>query len=229
MGVEDGMQKLSLEDVITMDDLKKEERRHSVESVYHPTLKESLEEATRLNTFQFSSEGKSSEQRYSLFACRLWHKDGCRKLANPGTNDSRPTVSPWGDKHVVIPATQVLESPDDFLIPLKEDHVKDSGGNTNIEMVYIRCKDVRKYLDTPYRDLHEWQLSRNPILRLDNDRLTYPVIDDLWFIILTPYKVTIPGTAKWEVVRKTSMPPLRVREVKHAVAKKVLEGLPLLD
>jgi len=204
-----------------MDQLK-DAPRHTVENVYHATDKEGLTEAEQLDMLTI---GEKLSLRCSHFSCRLWHRDS-GELASPDENDGRPTVSPWASNHVVIPTLHVLENPDDFLIPLKKDIRRNTGGRTDIEMVYIRCNYVLEKLDTPYRDLHEWQLSRNPIIQLErNGRLHYPVLPDLWFIILTPYNVPISGDAKWEKDLRTKRQKSKPRVVEHDVAKKVLEGL----
>lgn len=173
-----------------------------VNKVYHATNETALSTAEQSDSLTFSNSDKAHP--CSLFGCKLWHNaDGT--VREPNTNDGRPNISPYASNHVVISATDVFGDPDDYLLPIRapNESQRSPGGRIYIEMVYVRHKDVElDFKLTPSEQcyLDAWKLREHPFVQLDGDSLSYRVINDVWWIILTPYDVLIPDNAIWELV-----------------------------
>ena len=138
-----------------------------------------------------------------MFSCRLWH-DADGQVHAPNRFEGRPDLSPWADNHVVLPATEVLSSPDDFLLPLCNDVYRGrrhrGGKNEYIELLYVRDEDIAA-IPSYIRDvkLADWRIRNHPYVRLDDQgTLHYRVMKGVWPLILTPYTVPIPAGATWD-------------------------------
>lgn len=179
----------------------------TVNMLYQDTDKNTLAEADQFETL-IDGQSRARVGRCSMFLCRHWH-DPNGTVHAPGINDGRPTISPYASNRVVIPATEVFGSPDDFLIPIHyypdpsvdpDRSYRSSGGNTCFEMVYVRREDIVDATpDNVY--LQGWQLWNHPFIQYDGQSIRYRVIHNHWWLILTPYKVPIPANATWESVR----------------------------
>jgi hypothetical protein len=194
---------------------------HTVKTLYHATDKETLTKAEQSDNITFRAD--KTGRRVSLFSCKRWHRNNGQILP--------VSVSPWASNHVFVPITDVLQSPDDFLIPLQPHFVKSRGGKTNIEMLYVRQQDLLDADDLVLNHrtvtkLNEWKLADNPIIQLQPDgRLRYRVLHDYWFIILTPYEVAIPNNATWTRKLEGDKVKKRPRVVEFSVAKTLAAGL----
>jgi hypothetical protein len=152
----------------------------------------------------------------SLWGCRLYH-------------GNLPSISPFGCKRLVVPPSHVLESRDDFLVPLlpadRPSQIAPSmGGNTHIEMAYIR----HAHIATPVRPgLEKWRLRNNPIVQLDEQgQLDYRLVNErTWIYILTPYHVSIPSRPVLTTVDPWKAPFRRTRVVKYKEARLAVEEL----
>lgn len=97
----------------------------------------------------------------------------------------------------------VLESPQDYLVPIfhKLSQVRTQAGRAYPGMIYIRANDVDGVNLSPEERsiLESCRLSNHPVIKLDtSETLSYLHISDVWYIILTPYQVSIPNNARWE-------------------------------
>jgi hypothetical protein len=205
-----------------------------VNKVYHATNETALSTAEQSDSLTFSNSDKAHP--CSLFGCKLWHNaDGT--VREPNTNDGRPNISPYASNHVVIPATDVLGDPEDYLLPTlpypnpardPDQSQRSSGGRIYIEMVYLRHEDVEldfKLTPSEQRNLDAWKLRKHPFVRLDGDNLSYRVIKDVWWLILTPYDVLIPGSAIWELDMGGDKVTKKPRVVRDALALKLVRNL----
>ena len=131
----------------------------------------------------------------------------------------------------------MLTSLNDYLLPTVryDDPTADPdksyqsvGGRIYIELVYFRHEDVQYNQLTPIERsyLDAWKLRNHPFVRFDGHILSYRAIQDVWWIILTPYKVPIPNGTIWELDvgggRTRTMP----REISNEVTLNVARNLP---
>jgi len=202
-----------------------------IKKVYHATNETALSTAEQSDTLTFSNSDKArpTTRPCSLFGCKLWHNAN-GTVHEPNTNDGRPNISPYASNHVVISATDVLGDPDDYLLPIlhPSQWQRSSGGRTYIEMVYVRNKDVEldcKLTSSEQRNLDAWKLREHPFVRLDGDSLSYRVINDYWWIILTPYDVLIPDNAIWELDMGGDKVTRQPRVVRDPLALKLVRNL----
>jgi len=218
----------------------------AVKMVYHATNKKALSRAEQSDTLTFvNSDNISTLCPCSLFSCKLWHDRCGNVVESPSTNtkDGRPNISPYANNHVVIPCTDVLATPDDYLLPIAsyptppadpdESH-QSHGGRTYIEMLYLRHKDVKNIdgelvqFDRDY--IEAWKLKNHPFVQLENNVLHYRVIHDVWWIMLTPYEVPIPSSGTiWEWgmggVRHKKLP----RKIDNPVTLKLARNITILN
>ena len=182
-----------------------------------------------------------------MFLCRLYHRDD-GSVNDIKHMEGRPTISPYAEHQVVIPATQVFGEREDYLLPLRPydiqsvhdpgEEFRSRGGKKHVELVLIRHKDigVTDFLNEPeWRELQYWRLGNHPFARLNGDgSLSYRVIKDLWWLILTPYHVPILKNARWESTRPWRSPwwnpsgRINPREINNQLTKKLVERLPEL-
>jgi len=212
-------------------------------SVYHATNadSETLQTTEKINIIRFSNnEGRKVNRNVSLIGCKMWHRhDG--SLAN---GLRTPTRSPYASQHVVLPLPNVFDSPEDILIPInhykkcpptsESEYPPSSGGRTFIEMLYIRNRDLvaaNPQMDyASWQALATWRLKNNPFVQVDENSpgemvLEYKVVQDLWFLLLTPYTVNIPQDAKWDrELRNDGWGPWP-REVLNPVALSLLKQM----
>lgn len=183
-----------------------------VDMVYHATNETTLSRAEKSDILTFENlDGTSSAHPVSLFSCKLWHDRNGEVVETKHTEDGRPTISPYANNHVIIPFVDVLESQDDYLLPIAPYHNPDEdpdesynapSGRTTIEMLYLRHQDVHDILgghELTQADIEVWQLKNHPFVRRDSRGLHYRVIHNVWWVMLTPYEVPISAAAIWEL------------------------------
>lgn len=115
-----------------------------------------------------------------------------------------PDISPYGKTRVSIPATDVIRSPDDFLIPLRgegaggiRDRLSRSfSNNYSFEFLYITLQDIRqpevKLNYAIWEWLTQWKINKHPYLKLRNGSLCYKdkvVGESVWYEILVSYEI----------------------------------------
>ena len=213
----------------------------TVASVYHATDEIASAEAVRSGKLRYKG-GETGP--LSMFLCRLCHRDD-GSVVNINNREGRPTISPYAEHQVVFPVTQVFREREDYLLPLRPydipplhdpgEEFRSCGGKKHFEMVLIRHEDIRStnfLTDPEWSDLQKWRLGHHPFVHLDGDgNLSYRVIKDLWWLILTPYHVPIPNDAHWEDTRFWGSPckasdGMQPREVTNPLTKKLVENLP---
>ena len=203
-----------------------------VKVVYHATENTRLSHAEKSEIVVFKD---SNDDRIcwpcSLFSCNLW-------------NGSLPTISPYASKRVVMSTVDVLGSLDDYLLPIcryddptadPDKAFRNGNGLTYVELVYFRHQDVQDIqptlTDRERIYLDAWKLRNHPFVRFDGQILSYRVIPDVWWIILTPYDVPISTGMEWKsgipVVTNTELPATRIRENSNEVTLKMARNLPL--
>lgn len=175
----------------------------TVDAVYHASDDLTITVVPKLDEVGFYGPKHSiATWNCSMFSCRLWH-DPNGQVHNPNQSEGRPNLSPWADNHVVLHATEVLSSPDDFLLPLCNDIYRGRrhrGGNDYIELLYVRDQDIAAIPGyTKDVKVERWRIRVHPYVQLDDQgTLRYRVEKDVWPLILTPYTVPIPEGATWD-------------------------------
>jgi hypothetical protein len=192
------------------------------EMVYHATNEVTLATAEQSDTLVFKSGHVQHSRPCSLFSCNLWQ--GCR-----------PTISPYASNRVVISPTDVLRCGEDYLLPVKPYDVpvadpdkshRSAGGRTYIEMVYVAFDEVNLKLTPDERSYMEaWKLNNHPFIRLLNNGLHYRDIQDVWWIILTLRKVSIPNNAVWELDLGGCKEAKKPRWITNEVTRKVVNHI----
>jgi hypothetical protein len=193
-----------------------------VDEVYHETDADQL----RVDILTFPASTRYDSCQCTLFGCKLW-------------NGARPGISPFGTQRLVFPAYTVLESPNDILIPTNPypDPSADPpgfhasiGGNTHVELVYIRLRDiVDEEVELTYTEweyLKNWQLKNHPFIQstTKGGPVMYLDIRGVWWYILTPYNVS-RNDASVEAVAPGNIVHPRPRIVTNSVTLNLVQNL----
>lgn len=156
---------------------------------------------------------------------------GCRKYS--GTNTGLPNQSPLGNQQYVVPASTVLQSSDDYLLPLKAIGptgrlVRQQTGNTDNwygEFFYLREKDIKAIKGLVDIDaLSGWRLRNHPYVRLSNGFVHYASTwcgKIVWYQILVPYRVDF-SDAMHNPIRDTKRWMKMIREVTEPTTVEVV-------
>jgi hypothetical protein len=164
---------------------------HDLPETPGPALTERLE-YLRPNGATWTSDNMA------LFGCRTW-------------NSSRPTRSPHGNNRAVVSVTSVLNSPDDYLLPLKQltaphgrlERSVSRPDNFYFEFLYVRKSDImvpEEQVDLDW--MARWKIREHRYLRLTGEELEYATSVDnrkVWYKILVPYVVQFDEETEWEV------------------------------
>lgn len=195
--------------------------------MYHATNNTNLTKAEQAENVIFNLDNNLRtlvRRPCARFSCNLFRGD-------------IPQISPYASHHVVIQATDVLETPEDYLIPIHEPpsslsdpSIRSPGGRTYIELLYIRDEefkdDVNIKLST-YKSLQRWKLKDHPFIQSEDGNMKYRARRDLWWIILTPYKVSIPSYPdSWREADQLSSPNLP-RRITNSMLLAVVRALPI--
>jgi hypothetical protein len=95
-----------------------------------------------------------------------------------------------------MPIKNVFENPRDFLIPISGPDKRDDG-NTYIDMLYLKYRDIVAV--GLAKTLCHWQLENHPYVRVrsgSQDRLEYLYAEGVRWVLLIPYKITLPDTCE---------------------------------
>jgi hypothetical protein len=149
-----------------------------------PRWTQSLENQTLV------ADGWKSRQ-LSLFGVRLY-------------NGHLPTISPHGTLRVAVPFSNIVQSEEDFIIPLlgegsngvRDRLIKSDSGNYYFNFVYVREADIKApnltMDDDTRRRLREWRIGSHPYIRLTDGTLSYRRFvagEEVWYGILVPYRI----------------------------------------
>lgn len=115
-----------------------------------------------------------------------------------------PTISPHGTLRVSVSFSDIIQIPEDFLLPLRRDGpngvsdrlYRSNPGNHYFEFVYVREVDIKApdlgmNYDT-WEWLQQWKIGRHEYIKLKGSTLSYRqfvAVIELWYDILVPYRI----------------------------------------
>lgn len=165
--------------------------------------------AQSLETQTLTAESSWRSRPLSLFGLRL-HKGRL------------PTISPHGTLRVAVPFSDIIESAEDFLIPLrgeKSNGIRDrllesNAGNYYFPFVYVRRADViAKGFDIDGW-LGQWRIQSHPYIRVTTGktisyRRSVAGVAGVWYNILVPYRIEfetdpVDDQTVWDDVKLTN-------------------------
>jgi hypothetical protein len=141
-----------------------------------------------------------------------------------------PTISPHGTLRVAVPFSDIIESAEDFLIPLRGEEsngIRDrlltsNAGNYYLAFVYVRKADVIAKRFNIYGSwLRRWRIGSHPYIRVTGETLSYRrfvASKEVWYEILVPYRIEfetdpVNDQTVWDDVSLTKEPLTKEFEV----------------
>jgi hypothetical protein len=164
--------------------------------------------AQSLETQTLRVENSWRSRPLSLFGLRLY-KGGL------------PTISPHGTLRVAVPFSDIIESAEDFLIPLRGEEsngirdrlLESNAGNYYFAFVYVRKADVIAKRFNIYGSwLRQWRIGSHPYIRVTGETLSYRrfvASKEVWYNILVPYRIEfetdpVDDQTVWDDVKLTN-------------------------